>query len=94
MSRDTNPTESTELGELRARVAETDRRLVELVNERLRLVAQIKAHKRDRGIGFVDAGQERRLIEERQRENAGPLSDEGVAELLREVLDLVKRELD
>ncbi len=82
------------LAELRERVAETDRRLVELVNARLELVREIKAHKRGAGVGFVDPEQERRLVEARRAENAGPLSDDGVGELLRAVLDLTKRELE
>ena len=83
-----------ELSELRERVADVDRRLVGVVNERLELVRRIREHKRERGIDFVDPEQERRLVAERQRESAGPLSDGGVEELLRFVLDLTKRELD
>jgi chorismate mutase len=87
---DTDPV----LSELRERVAGTDRRLLEAVNDRLELVRRIREHKRARGVDFVDPDQERQLVAERQRENAGPLSDAGVEELLRAVLDLVKRELE
>jgi chorismate mutase len=81
------------LSELRDRVADADRRLLEVVNERLGFVRRIRDHKREQGIDFVDPEQERRLVAERQAANAGPLSDEGVEQLLRFVLDLTKREL-
>jgi chorismate mutase len=82
------------LSELRARVAEIDGRLVDAVGERLELVRRIREHKRETGTAFVDPDQERRLVDERQRANAGALSDAGVEELLRAVLDLTKRELE
>ena len=40
------------LDQLRKQISETDRAIVEAMNERLELVAQVKAHKAARGIGF------------------------------------------
>lgn len=80
--------------ELRGRIAARDRVVVEAVNERLRLVAELKAYKEARGIAFLDPEREARLVAELQAANAGPLSPEGVRELIETVLALTKRELE
>jgi chorismate mutase len=85
--------EDAVLAGLRERVAETDRAIVELVNARLELVAEIKRHKAATGRDFLDPDRERWLIAHLQATSRGPLSDHGIEELVREILDLVKREL-
>jgi chorismate mutase len=81
------------LHELREQVSATDRAVVELVNARLKLVAEIKAYKESRGIDFLDPDRERRMLDDLRRANGGPLSGEGVRELLQALLDLSKREV-
>ena len=81
------------VAELRARIAAADRRLLETVNERVELVRQLKREKDARGLGFVDAEQERRLTEALVSANTGPLGADGVRELVAAVLELTKREL-
>ena len=82
------------LDSLRSRVAETDREILELVNRRLELVGEILRHKQANGMPFVDAGQEERLLARLRELNGGPLSADGVERLFRELLDLIKRELE
>jgi chorismate mutase len=77
----------------RAEIAAVDRALVDAVNRRLELVAELKRYKESRAIDFVDPRQEQRILDEVVRANAGPLSDEGVRELFGHVLELMKREL-
>lgn len=79
--------------QLRDRLAEGDRALLEAVNARLKLVAELKRHKNAVGIPFVDPDQEERLIERLTQANGGPLSDEAVRELFEKILELTKREL-
>jgi chorismate mutase len=86
-------TDDPVLSRLREQVSELDRAILDAVNERLRVVEQIKAHKDANGIGFVDPDRERAMLEELRRANAGPLSDDGLRELLATVLDLTKREV-
>lgn len=81
------------LHELRAQISDTDRTILDAVNARLELVAQIKAHKEARGIDFLDPEREQAMLLELTAANSGPLSDLGVQELLRSVLDLIKREV-
>ena len=79
--------------ELRGRIAARDLALLEAVNARLELVAELKAYKDANGIDFLDPDREARLVADLQRANGGPLSEEGVRQLIEEVLALTKREL-
>jgi len=81
------------MDDLRARISATDREIVELVNRRLELVAELKRYKDEHGIDFVDPKREAELLEERTRENGGPLSDDGLRAFYTELLALTKREL-
>jgi chorismate mutase/prephenate dehydratase len=77
----------------RAEIGAVDRELSAAVNRRLELVAALKRYKDERGIAFVDPRREAELIEERVRENTGPLSDDGIRSFYVELLALIKREL-
>jgi chorismate mutase len=82
------------IDELRARVAEIDRSVLEALNTRLALVAELRAEKTARGLAFVDPEQEQRVVETLVAANGGPLTEAGVRELVEAVLALTKRELD
>lgn len=78
---------------VRRELSDLDRSLVELVNRRLTLVAQLKRYKDEHGIGFVDLAREEWMLRYLERANRGPLSADGLAELYHELLDLTKREV-
>ena len=86
---DSNPT----IEALRARISANDRALVERVNDRLRLVAEMKAYKASRGIDFLDPDRERRMLDDLRRENRGPLSEQGLVTFFAALLALTKDEL-
>lgn len=79
--------------ELRRRIGENDRAIVEAVNVRLRLVEELWRLKAKRGDARLDRERERRLREELREANGGPLSQEGLDRLIGELLELTKREL-
>lgn len=79
--------------QLREQISDNDRRLVETVNQRLKLVARIKSVKAERGMEFVDPDREAWMLQYLVRANRGPLSAEGLRELYQTVLDLTKREV-
>jgi len=83
-----------ELQRLRDQTAAVDAEILELVNRRLELVREIRAHKEANGIAFLDPDQEARLLARLRELNGGPLSDEGVDRLVAEILTLMKDELD
>ena len=78
---------------LREQITAADEAILRAVNTRLELVARLKLHKEQHGIGFLDPNRERLLLEHLRDVNAGPLSPEGVDALFTEILALVKREL-
>ena len=80
--------------QLREQISDTDRAIVEAINTRLKLVARLKAYKASRGIGFVDPEREEWMLQYLSRANRGPLSAEGLREIVGEILDLTKREVD
>ena len=63
--------------------ARVDDELVAAVNRRLELARRIFEHKEANGIPIVDAGREEAMVARLVRENPGPLSDGGVAELVQ-----------
>jgi chorismate mutase len=81
------------LDDLRQLLAANDLALLDLVNRRLDLVEKIKQRKSELGVSFVDPEREAWLLDYLRGANKGPLSDEGLRELLTTVLDLTKREL-
>jgi len=79
--------------QLREQLSDVDRTLVEAINARLKIVAQLKRYKESRGIEFVDPEREEWMVSYLLRANRGPLSEEGLRELYGEVLGLTKREV-
>ena len=79
--------------QLREQLSDVDRTLVEAINARLKIVAQLKRYKESRGLEFVDPEREEWMFSYLLRANRGPLSEEGLRELYAEVLDLTKREV-
>lgn len=78
----------------RAELAAQDRAVLDAVNARLRLVAELRRYKEETGLAFFDPAQERRLVDRLASQNTGPLSDDGVRRLFEEILALTKRELE
>jgi chorismate mutase len=78
---------------LREQISDNDRAIVEAINGRLRLVAQLKRYKESRGIDFVDPDREEWMLQYAIRANRGPLSEEGLRRIYAELLDLTKREV-
>jgi chorismate mutase len=79
--------------ELRAQISDNDRAIVRALNNRIELVARLKRYKESQGIAFVDPQQEEAILRDLSRVNRGPLSQDGLRELYREILELTKREV-
>jgi chorismate mutase/prephenate dehydratase len=82
-----------ELEQLREQVSAIDSSIIEAFNRRLELVTQIKRHKDEHGIAFVDPERERWMFSHQAGANRGPLTEEGLRALYAELLALTKREL-
>ena len=82
------------ISELRERLADNDVKIVEALNARLELVAQLKRVKEEIGVDFIDPAREEWLLQHLASSNRGPLSEDGLREIYTELLALTKRELD
>jgi chorismate mutase len=80
--------------ELRERISDNDRKIVDAINARLQLVDRMKRYKASRGLSFVDPEREEWMLRYLQRANRGPLSTEGLEEIFTALLELTKRELE
>lgn len=79
--------------QLREQISDIDRSVIEAINRRLKLVAQLKRYKDEQGIDFVDPEREEWMFAYQSRANRGPLSDEGLRGFYAELLALTKREV-
>lgn len=77
----------------REKISDVDRRIVDAINERLKLVAQLKRYKDERGISFLDPDREEWMVTYLTRANRGPLTEEGLRTIYAELLALTKREV-
>ena len=88
-----DPSADPTIARFREEISDNDRLIVEAINRRLQLVARLKAYKESRGLDFVDPAREEWIFRFLSRANRGPLSEEGLREVLAEILDLTKREV-
>lgn len=91
--RPADPEHDPVVRDLRERITEVDRAILDAANTRLRLVRELREHKIAQGWDFVDPGREERLLDALARANPGPLSEEAVRQLFIDLLALTKREL-
>jgi chorismate mutase / prephenate dehydratase len=82
-----------QIQELRAQISDNDRAIVRALNKRVELVARLKRYKESQGLEFVDPKQEESVLRDLSRANRGPLSQDGLRDLYREILELTKREV-
>ena len=66
-----DPSQDPTIRQLREKVSDVDRGLVEAINARLRLVAQLKNYKDSRGYAFVDPEREEWMFRDVSRANRG-----------------------
>jgi len=83
----------SELDGLRDEITELDRRLLELLNRRLELVASVRDVKAAAGERWIDPEREAELLQALVAANPGPLSERGVLSIFSAVLDVLKQEV-
>ena len=77
----------------RDEITALDVRLLSTINARIKAVRALAEYKQERGLAFLDPEREAWLVAYLKRVNSGPLSEQGVEELLAFVLALVKEEV-
>jgi chorismate mutase len=81
------------IAQLREQLTANDVEIVEALNTRLELVAELKRVKEEIGADFLDPAREEWLLQHLASTNRGPLSEDGLREIYTELLALTKREL-
>ena len=76
----------------RAEIDALDRAILDAVNRRLEVVDDLHRHKVAMGYPMTDPGREERIVARLGAENPGPLSDDGVRELVHALIGLSVRE--
>ncbi|MDQ3065790.1 MAG: chorismate mutase [Actinomycetota bacterium] len=89
MSSDVDPA----IARLREQLTSVDEGIVEAINARLELVAELRRVKDEKGVGFLDPAREEWLLQHLEGANRGPLSADGLRAFYTELLALTKREL-
>ena len=83
----------SDLDALRNEISELDRRLLELLNRRLELVAAVRDYKDSAGERWIDPEREAELLQALVAANSGPLSERAVTAIFSAVLDVLKQEV-
>ncbi|HZC30812.1 MAG TPA: prephenate dehydrogenase/arogenate dehydrogenase family protein [Gaiellaceae bacterium] len=83
----------SDLDSLRTEISDLDRRLLELLNRRLELVAAVRDHKDEAGERWIDPEREAELLQALVAANEGPLSERAVRSIFSAVLDVLKEEV-
>ena len=77
----------------RDQISDNDLKIIDAINKRLKLVAQLKRYKEQQGVEFVDPEREQWMLTYVSRANKGPLSSEGLREIYDHILSLTKAEI-
>jgi chorismate mutase len=75
------------LSDWRRRIDEIDRKLVELLNERSRCALEIGKLKQAENIPLYQPEREKEVLENAERTNAGPLTDDAIRRLFERIID-------
>lgn len=81
------------LASAREQIDAVDREVLAALNRRLDLVRGLHAYKQETGLPLIDPGREESMLTLLQAANDGSMSDEGIADLLRFLLDLTRKEI-
>jgi chorismate mutase len=88
----TQPTDPV-ITQFRDQISDNDLKIVDALNKRLKLVAQLKTYKEEHGVDFYDPAREEWMLTFLARANKGPLSNDGLREVFAQILALTKTEL-
>ena len=80
-----------EIADWRKKIDELDRELVRLLNERARCAAEIGRLKHQDGLPILEPTREQEVLKHALEANAGPLEDEALRRVFRQIVEEVRR---
>jgi chorismate mutase len=81
----------SDLEKKRREIDQTDRRLLNLLNQRVRLVSEAFAIKKRTGQKLRNLKREREILERLKLENKGPLKEGGLIKIFRAIMGMCRR---
>jgi chorismate mutase len=78
--------------QFREKISDNDLKLLELVNKRIKLVAQLWQYKRQQGMDVYAPAREDWLVTYATRANKGPLSPAALSEIYRHLIEVTQHE--
>ena len=79
-----------EIADWRIKIDELDRRLVELLNERAQAAHEIGKLKRNTSMPIYEPDREKKIFENVQRANHGPLPEGELRQLYERIIDVMR----
>lgn len=76
----------THIEGLRDAIDEIDEKILDLINQRLLLAAQIGRFKKQNGIQVVDRGREKAVLDRLRNRNAGPLPEPALHQIYTAIM--------
>ena len=76
----------------RDQISDNDLKIIDAVNKRVKLVRQLREYKEQHDVPFLDPAREEWMLTFVARANKGPISQDGLAELYRGIVEITKRE--
>jgi chorismate mutase/prephenate dehydratase len=77
---------NTDIGKLRQAIDVIDENIMDLINQRLLLAAQIGSIKKQSGIQIADKRRETKIIDRLLEKNKGPLGDDGLRNIFSAII--------
>ncbi|HOK79299.1 MAG TPA: prephenate dehydratase [bacterium] len=78
------------LDHLRKQIDEIDRKLINLLNERAKVVQMVAEVKKHNNLPGFDPSREKKIIDNLQRINSGPLSNKDIESIMREIFKVYR----
>ncbi|RIL05568.1 MAG: prephenate dehydratase [Proteobacteria bacterium] len=85
-----SPAAAAELERLRAEIDRVDAGVLDLLNERARIVCEVGEWKRGTGVSIHSAARERDVIARLVQRNAGPFPDASIEPVFREIISAMR----
>jgi chorismate mutase len=82
---------SQRLRDRRRKIALVDRKLLPLLNQRLRIALECGKIKKEMGKKFYDPKREAEVLERLRMENRGPLKEEDLEKIFRAIIGVCRR---
>jgi chorismate mutase-like protein len=79
-----------DIADWRVKIDELDRRLVELLNERAQAAHEIGKLKRNTSMPVYEPDREKRIFENVQRANRGPLPESELRQVYERIIDVMR----